>query len=307
MNDSESAVSISTCNGLRGYLRIESQQYLIEPLADDDTGDHALRTFKNPVSTCGVTSSSWDAPHPTGRTAGKTKTSATSFLEEKKYVELFIVVDHREYQRLRRDLNAVRGRIFQMVNFANMVYQQLNTSIVLVGMEVWSDRDRIEVVESPGQTLNHFETWRNRVLMKNKPHDNAQLITGMEFEGATVGMAFVGGVCTIQSVGVVQDHNSQVIPVAATLAHEIGHNLGMRHDSEGCSCGQGKACIMAAVLSRQVPRLFSSCSSRGYGEFLRVDTPGCLFDRPDIVLVSDSLCGNGVVDPGEECDCGAEE
>lgn len=45
-----------------------------------------------------------------------------------------------------------------------------------------------------------------------------------------------------------QDHNDQAIAVGATLAHEMGHNLGMDHDdSSACTCA-GDSCIMAAAL-----------------------------------------------------------
>lgn len=45
-----------------------------------------------------------------------------------------------------------------------------------------------------------------------------------------------------------QDHNDRAIAIGATLAHEMGHNLGMDHDdSSACACS-GDSCIMAAAL-----------------------------------------------------------
>ncbi|KAJ8347049.1 hypothetical protein SKAU_G00284500 [Synaphobranchus kaupii] len=266
VNDSESVVSVSTCNGLRGYLKTALQQYLIEPLSGNDTGDHSLRLYQNPESTCGVTNTSWYSANSTATTRGRPRAS---------------------YRKMRNDFTAVRKRAFQMVNFVNTVYQPLNTSVVLVGLEVWTDRDRIEVTASPGETLGRFTTWRKKVLLETIPHDNGQLITGVDFEGSIVGMAYVGQMT----------HSARVIAVAATLAHEIGHNLGMNHDSGSCSCGGRVPCIMSAVLGRQVPRLFSGCSSRDYGAFLS-SAPPCIFDKPETQLASDSLCGNGVVERG---------
>lgn len=56
------------------------------------------------------------------------------------------------------------------------VYKPLNTFIALVGLEVWSDSDKISVTAPAGATLDAFTTWRNNYLVKIKPNDNAHLI-----------------------------------------------------------------------------------------------------------------------------------
>lgn len=45
-----------------------------------------------------------------------------------------------------------------------------------------------------------------------------------------------------------QDHNNNAIGVASTIAHEMGHNLGLSHDTENCVCGSlttKRGCIMS--------------------------------------------------------------
>uniref|UniRef100_A0A4W6G884 ADAM metallopeptidase domain 28 n=1 Tax=Lates calcarifer TaxID=8187 RepID=A0A4W6G884_LATCA len=311
VNDSKSSVSISTCDGLRGYFRTSAQKYLIEPLSGGDEGDHAVMTFNEKNFTpavCGVTNTSWsdDFEPPTSRS--RSRSAGLSIVQQQKYIELFLVADHREYVKMKQDQTELRKKIFEIVNFVNMAYKPFRTFIALVGLEVWSNGDLISVTPPAGANLDAFMKWRNTELVKRKKHDNAHLISGIDFEGATVGLAFIGTLCSGHSVGVVQDHSDQAIAVGATLAHEMGHNLGMDHDdSSGCACSED-SCIMAAALSWKIPRTFSSCSSNNYEKYLMTRTPSCMLDKPDYrSMVAPSVCGNGFVEKGEQCDCGTVE
>ncbi|XP_068422717.1 zinc metalloproteinase-disintegrin-like MTP4 [Clinocottus analis] len=311
VNNSQSSVSVSTCDGLRGYFRIAAQRYLIEPLSGGDEGDHAVTTLDDKESTpalCGVTNTSWsdDFEPPTSRS--RSRSAGISIVQKQKYIELFLVADNRAYDKSGRDKTKLRKRIFEIVNFVNMVYKPLRTFIALVGLEIWSGQDMISVTPPAGANLDAFMKWRNSVLVKRKKHDNAHLISGIDFEGATVGLAFIGTLCSGHSVGIIQDHNDRSIAVGATLAHEMGHNLGMNHDdSSSCACS-GDSCIMAAALSWNIPRTFSSCSSNNYEKYLLARSPDCILDKPDYrTLEAPPVCGNGFVETGEQCDCGSVE
>ncbi|KAL2092452.1 hypothetical protein ACEWY4_012250 [Coilia grayii] len=310
VNDSESMVSISTCDGLRGYIQTAEQKFLIEPMSEDKDGDHAVLKFDevhDKPMTCGVTNTSWDPEYPPRTSRSRSRSAGRSLLQQQKYIELYLVADNREYIHLKSDISAVRKRIFDIVNFVNVVYKPLNTFIALTGLEIWTDSDKISVTPPAGATLDSFTKWRNSDLWKRKRHDNAHLITAIDFEGATVGLAFIGTLCSDHSVGVVQDHNQRAIAVGATLSHEMGHNLGMSHDTSSCVC-PGDTCIMAAALSYSIPQKFSSCSSTGYGDFLNNRNPECMFNKPSYKeLVAPPVCGNGFVEKDEQCDCGSVE
>ncbi|KAM9702008.1 disintegrin and metalloproteinase domain-containing protein 8 isoform 2-T2 [Dama dama] len=309
-----SAASLSTCAGLRGFFQAGPAVRLIEPLAGaGEEGPHALylaQHLQQEAGTCGVNDSSLESIlGPRVSAAFRPRWSEP---RETRYVELFVVTDSTEFQRF-GSREAVRQRVLEVVNHVDKLYQELNFRVVLVGLEMWNGGDKIQVSSQPDATLDSFLAWRARELVGRQAHDNVQLITGVDFTGTTVGLAKVSAMCSQGSGAVNQDHSPNPIGVASTMAHEMGHNLGMDHDENvaGCYCPvprEGGGCVMAASIGSQYPRKFSQCSRADLETFVEKPRTGCLVDTPDLDrLVGGPVCGNGFLERGEQCDCGRPE
>lgn len=59
-------------------------------------------------------------------------------------------------------------------------YKALNIRVALIGLEVWTSRDLINVSDNPHSTLAAFLSWRRKQLQVF-PNDNAQLITSVSW------------------------------------------------------------------------------------------------------------------------------
>ena len=223
-----------------------------------------------------------------------------------RYVELVIVVDNRKFNENGRDLKKVYRKCKDMANIANALYAPLNIYIALVGVVVWSDYDEITLSTDGDITLTNFLHYRRERLVKEHPNDNAQLLTGIQFDKGVVGKALKGPICTYEFSGGVSMWHSEIIGlVATTMAHEMGHNFGMEHDTDNCECPEER-CIMAPSSSTIKPYFWSSCSLEYLALAFEHGMDYCLRNKPSSLFDS-PVCGNGFVEPGEECDCGLKD
>ncbi|XP_078006786.1 disintegrin and metalloproteinase domain-containing protein 8 isoform X2 [Phascolarctos cinereus] len=316
----DSAASISACHGIRGFFQTGSTVHLIEPLQGaGHEGRHAVYRAEHLIQklvTCGVSNTTLEEDLEPRMAAAQKPRNWKSGTAPKKthYVELFVVVDYMEYMKF-RSREDIRSRVKEIVNHVDKLYQQLNFRVVLIGLEIWDQGDKAQISSNPDSTLDSFLQWRIQKLVPRKKHDNAQLITGVDFEKTTVGLAKVASMCTSGSGAVNQDHHANPIGVASTIAHEMGHNLGMDHDENiaGCYCHEQKqngGCIMAASISTVFPKTFSTCSRSNLENFVGNDIfqTSCLTNFPKLdEIYGGPMCGNRFVERGEECDCGVPE
>uniref|UniRef100_A0A8C3RF82 Uncharacterized protein n=1 Tax=Cyanoderma ruficeps TaxID=181631 RepID=A0A8C3RF82_9PASS len=137
--------------------------------------------------------------------------------------------------------------------------------IVLVGLEIWTDVNRISVMDgSAGDVLGRFVSWRQKDLLKRSRNDVGHLI--------------------IKSLG------------TNIVAHELGHNLGMKHDDKRCP---------PSYIMHSTDKNFSTCSADDFEAFILHGGGNCLRNPPKTSNVyKEPVCGNNVVDNNEECDCG---
>ncbi|XP_053575420.1 zinc metalloproteinase-disintegrin-like batroxstatin-2 [Bombina bombina] len=295
-----------TARKVSGAIHTRGRRYLIEPLNQTDHEAHVVFESKEDANkTCGVTGSPWKDKRPFFRPRAGTDPEKEAFLKAKKYIQLLVVADLSFYKKYSQNIENVKKRIFEIINYVNTAYKAINTFVALIGVEIWTTADQIQVVSSVTTTLENFSSWRKTNLLPRKPHDNAQLLTNMDFEGTTVGYAYIAALCSDDySAGVIQDSATSAMLVAITFAHELGHNLGMEHDTSDCTCS-ASTCIMSVSVSSTTPLKFSSCSLKNYEQFQMTQMPMCMRDVPQLSSIqAPPVCGNMFTEQGEDCDCG---
>ncbi|KAJ8386505.1 hypothetical protein AAFF_G00169750 [Aldrovandia affinis] len=333
-----STVALSTCSGLRGAIVINGTlSFELRPEEEEEEDEDEERSrgaeeegvhvLLHPAQQPGSQGGSCGVPPQPGASLHVptlTHRKKRDILTETKYIELVLVVNHKEYLNYEKNNRTIIYRMLDVANQVDWFFRPLGVRVALLGLEIWSSGDRIQVDSSPADTLDRFLDWRSRELLPRLRHDNAQLVLGDPFDGRTVGMASQSSMCSPdRSGGISVDNLVSVLGVASTVAHELGHNLGMVHDTADrrCLChisAQQGGCIMepseraaspVSTLSNNcvfMPgQMFSSCSERDLSVSLLHGGGACLFNvpRPERLL-GGPRCGNLYVERGEECDCG---
>nr|CAB3219988.1 disintegrin and metalloproteinase domain-containing protein 12 [Phallusia mammillata] len=319
-----SLVVMSTCYGLSGAIFMDGKTIVFEPVRKGSNSSY----FNNDIHTayhlndknelggsCGthdahdfvtMLNKAWMSSNKTMHSRSKRAVSS-----EKKFVELMVVADNavtKKYDRLDLD-----HRIKEIANILDSYYRLLGVRVALSNIEAWTKTDKIPFKTNAQEVLNEFLSYRQKKIKSDPPDspwvfvDNVQLLYGNNFDGATIGMATVGTMCGTRSGGVNED-KSATVKVAATIAHEMGHNFGMNHDTPDCSCPRDVDCLMAPSSGFSSSKAWSSCSETYLQQSLKLGLGNCLLNVPEPDrLYGGPKCGNDIVETGEECDCGLPE
>lgn len=209
---------------------------------------------------------------------------------------------------------------FNIVNIVDSYYS--NTSwgsyqyeVRLVRQMTWQwgdpitptfdSNNEVYVVGTTG-LLNLYNQWYASNPPYGLDYDDHQLYSGYKFQGSTLGLADVGTMCTGEGAGaVIQTYNQPDNSHSATIsAHEMGHNFGMQHDTAN-PCPPGID-IMSPTICETCPAAsaFSSCSINYLNSYCSGSTCSCLDNMLPPGLWGEPVCGNGIIEYPETCDCG---
>ncbi|XP_023035656.1 zinc metalloproteinase-disintegrin-like atrolysin-A [Drosophila willistoni] len=223
------------------------------------------------------------------------------------YVELVLVVDYNLYNSFNQDIKEVHRYCKDLVNVMNVLYEPLNIFLALVGVVIWNKSNEIEITSNATDTLWKFLSYRSKELAITYPNDFALLLTENKYKDVNnytiLGQAFYATICTsTHSGGIVAQQSKTLAEVATTMAHEMGHSLGMNDEYDNCICPD-EACIMNGMSKGFNPVRWSSCSIQSLNTSFSKEITDCLRNKPKKLFESPD-CGNGFVEPWEECDCG---
>ncbi|XP_064210798.1 disintegrin and metalloproteinase domain-containing protein 11 isoform X3 [Tribolium castaneum] len=310
------SAAFHTCNGVSGVIHLGNETFVIHPFYGGDLSKHPHVIFEARTNANKGCANSGNMEWRLNTHAGFLPTSSNMRIkrdvrEATKYIETAIVIDKAMFEKRNGSTRTdVVHDSIQIANIADLYFRTLNTRVSVVYIETWQGGNQAQINrnEDIGRALTNFNDYTSRKLFKIDK-DTTQLLTGEVFVGGEAGMAVPATVCTPKAVGISVDINTyEPHLLAGTMAHMIGHNIGMGHDDgrNECHCRDWHGCIMAQAIIGQhniQPYKFSECSRSDYIDRLRTGNGICLLNKPNELEVR-RTCGNRIVEDGEDCDCG---
>ncbi|XP_009080680.1 PREDICTED: disintegrin and metalloproteinase domain-containing protein 32-like, partial [Acanthisitta chloris] len=322
-----SAVTLSTCSGLRGLLQFENISYGIEPLGSSSEFQHLVYQVSQDKTADSLLAHSSTGRGLGGLAAGEMLDEApkddeplSAAAQFPKYLSVYVVLDKALYNYMGSDPNAAMQKIIQAFNLVNNMFNLLNVTIVLSSLELWAEGDKISTAGDADDLLQRFLQWKQSSLVLQE--HNIAFLLGYRDQGVFVGTTALGKACQRDAAAavVLYPGNVTLEPFSVLLAQVVSRSLGVSSDSSrACGCA-GRVCIMSPeALHFSGAKAFSNCSAGDFATFLRQGRGTCLFHRPRLASLSQqsaavcgsqqsaAVCGNGVLEPGEQCDCGEDQ
>ncbi|RWS27378.1 metalloprotease P-II-like protein [Leptotrombidium deliense] len=205
---------------------------------------------------------------------------------KKLYLPILIVVDHRSFLKLGANISSVEFFVTRIVEEMRKLYEKpFNVNVTLAGIVYWDKKDKIQIDSNATVTLLNFGDY-NANILRNKYkqcYRTAHLFTAQVFQEQTLGLAPINLVCEMNgdfAVGLTSIFERTPLEIVNTIVHETGHNLGLPHDADDCSCVDGEnMCIMRAYDDTKIVHSWSQCSLNTFHDEEERGTHGCLFSE----------------------------
>ncbi|XP_059202172.1 A disintegrin and metalloproteinase with thrombospondin motifs 2-like [Centropristis striata] len=310
-------VAISNCDGLAGMIRMEQEEFFIEPAERGDGvieqeeeeggGGRTHIVYRSSAVKKAPISSAAADYHSRGADLGglmdldslyrgveqsinhtRAGRMRRQSLDRAYNIEVLLGVDDSVVQFHGKE--HVQKYLLTLMNIVNEIYhdQSLGAKInvVLVRIIMLGYGKSMSLIElgNPSQSLENVCRW---AFLQQKQdtgdaeyHDHAIFLTRQEFGPTGMqGYAPVTGMChPVRSCTL---NHEDGFSSAFVVAHETGHVLGMEHDGQGNRCGDEvhMGSIMAPLVQAAFHRFhWSRCSMQELGRYLH--SYDCLRDDP---------------------------
>lgn len=233
-------VSLTVAPGfIEGFIQTQQTTFYIQPLSyfskEDVYDKYVLYDVKDIIpgkeGTCGINDQHFNPHRQRENTSGQRGVLSGGCME----IEYAIASDYSMYSKY-GGVSALEAANIAVVNDMQTNYDdefndELRFNIVQQFIVTTSGGDPWTSSTDPGTLLNSFTSWAPSGF--SVTHDLGTLWSNRDFDGSTVGLAWVGAVCSSYQYNILQDFTTNSSYKRVLNAHEVGHNFDADHDASG--------------------------------------------------------------------------
>ncbi|KAI8606319.1 Metallo-peptidase family M12-domain-containing protein [Dissophora ornata] len=240
---------------------------------------------------------------------------------------------------------AARKQIFADFNTASGIYEStFNVALGIITLNITSENcpatpvvgeewnQDCSTAYTIAQRLSDFSFWRGQGGRSSDGAGLWHLMTKCN-SGQVVGIAWTKALCQTKSQSQTTEGTLQYTAGTGVssitpnewmvVSHEVGHGFGAIHDctSTTCPATDGQCCPLSATTcdaaaqyimnpsEQTATRVFSPCSISTICTTIQSSSGQCLQSPGALSTQSseENICGNGLKEAGEDCDCGSAE
>ncbi|XP_065665338.1 adhesion G protein-coupled receptor L4-like isoform X2 [Hydra vulgaris] len=216
------------------------------------------------------------------------------------YVELFVSCDYRMLPEYNNNQSILIERVLNIIAQCDMIYQAINVRLVVVVIEIQENKDYFRRGRNSLDDHNYFEAYF-QIIKNNSSFKAMNFDCGIFFRHENFDIKKrVHGLFCEEYHSIVHEWSYEKFDISG-LSNLFGHLMGFEDENEktDCACLTAKGCVMQRSISRGTG--FSKCNI----DVLNKNVYECLANYPSTQL--GKICGNGIREDDEQCDCGTLE
>ncbi|XP_073190056.1 disintegrin and metalloproteinase domain-containing protein 9-like [Lepidochelys kempii] len=186
----ESVAVLSTCSGLWGHLKVYDLNYEIEPVKSSSTFQHIIYRMmaeEDSPGRCGVidedikdgAAENREHQIPEIQTEKQLvigKDGLSPSYTSSRYLECYFVADKAKFRLEDSNETLVTLKMLQYIHLTSEMYRPFGLHIILVGLEIWTERDLITITHLLDQVIGFFLSYVENFLQHRVHFDHTELI-----------------------------------------------------------------------------------------------------------------------------------
>ncbi|CAH6854340.1 disintegrin and metalloproteinase domain-containing protein 21 [Phodopus roborovskii] len=308
-----STVTMDTCSGgMNGVMMLDDLAYEIKPLSDSHTFEHVISQVVADSDAVEPMKKWKNVDHNVGPFFSGTNSSVAPRMSSRDYashpaaIKGHFQATRSVYVKAHFNITRCANYLFSLASLMDSYLFSIHLRYYVILITVYNHGNPFaDDYRMPGGNAHSY--YKRTFFDRFRP-DSSNLVN--EFGPPDDFNPVIHSICTSDALNCVGQNDRYYVYVSVVVTNRVGRILGLEFDDEKyCACQRRSTCVM--FRKPQLTDAFSNCSLSTLNHI--INTPGdvqCLFyDRHTYYnrSLTYSVCGNFIIDEGEQCDCGSNK